>query len=108
MKSPRFEVKLSSSNQFYYFTLHAADGEILLFSTEFDTRQDCLNAIRAARVNVSVGVLFQPQDVPPRYRCILRSLHGNILACTDDYFTEKKRDQVVELVKQVAETAVVE
>jgi uncharacterized protein YegP (UPF0339 family) len=49
----KFEIKNSTNNQ-YYFNLKAGNGEVILTSETYTTKQNCINGISSVKSNSSI------------------------------------------------------
>lgn len=50
MANPKFEIKKSKNDQFY-FNLKAGNGEIIATSESYTTKQGCKNGIESVKIN---------------------------------------------------------
>lgn len=57
MGKPKFEIKKSENNQFY-FNLKAGNGEIVVTSETYTTKQNCKNGIQSTKNNASEADVF--------------------------------------------------
>ncbi|MBQ4819609.1 YegP family protein [Aquimarina sp. MMG016] len=54
MANPKFELKRSSNDQ-YYFTLHAGNGKVIATSEMYTSKQACENGIDSVKTNASIA-----------------------------------------------------
>ena len=52
MGKPKFEIKKSSNNQFY-FNLKAGNGQVIVTSETYTTKQNCEHGIEVTKNDVS-------------------------------------------------------
>ncbi len=59
-----FEIS-EAGNEFYFFTLKAADGAVVAMSPVFDTIQDAAAGITAVRENAAAGLIVDKSAAAP-------------------------------------------
>lgn len=104
----KYQVKKSTNGQFYW-TLKASNGEPLLASETFATKQNCLNGIASSKQSVAdsnfqrlTGSGSQP------YYFNQRANNYEVLAKSEMYSSEQARENGISAVKREAPTATTE
>lgn len=62
MENPKFTVFKSSSNSQYYYRLRAKNGEIILNSEGYTTKQSCLTGIASVKTNAPFDNHYERKD----------------------------------------------
>lgn len=65
MKNPKFIIHPSKDNQFY-FTLQAVNGQVLVTSETYTTKQSCLNGISSLCTNVYNTTFLTIDSLPSK------------------------------------------
>jgi len=61
----KFIIKTQKDGQFM-FNLKASNGEIILTSEAYTTKQNCLNGIESVKENSKNGMIIEESDTTPR------------------------------------------
>lgn len=105
MENPKFQIKPSANNQ-YYFVLRAKNGEIILTASEtYKTKQSCTGAIESVKVNAPVAERYTKTENYGKYTFNLKAANGEILGKSESYTTSSARDSGIEAVKRDAPAA---
>ena len=105
----KFKVFRSSVNQQFYFRFNASNGEQILSSEMYTTKQNCLNGIAAVKARAPFDSAYLRLDnfgdyrfnmISPNYQVIARSSEG--------YVNKQNRENAIEVVKKEAPTALIE
>jgi uncharacterized protein YegP (UPF0339 family) len=108
MKNPKFQVFKSSKNSEYYYRLKAANGEIILSSEGYTTKQNCLNGISSVRLNALHDSHFIRKDATGNYTFNLKAFNGEIIGRSENYTTAANRENGIEAIKRDAPDALTE
>jgi uncharacterized protein YegP (UPF0339 family) len=105
MGHPRFTIKRSSDAQ-YYFTLSAANGEIILTSELYRFRSSARNGIASVRDNAPFDEQYERLPAAGnQHYFVLRARNGEIIGMSEMYRSRAGRDNGIESVKRNAPEA---
>ena len=108
MDNPKFQIKPSSNNQ-YYFVLRSGNGEIILKASEtYTTKQNCRGAIDSVRINAPYDARYTRNESYQNYTFNLKASNGLILGNSENYTARSSRENGIEAVKRDAPNAPVE
>lgn len=108
MENPKFQIKESSNNQ-YYFVLRSGNGEIILKASEtYTTKQSCTGAIESVKINAPSDSRYGRNDSHQNYTFNLKAANGLILGNSENYTTASARENGIEAVKRDAPNAPIE
>lgn len=106
---PKFQIFKSSANNQYYFRLRSKqNGEIILGSEAYATKQSCQNGIESVRINSQFNSRYQKQDRLINYTFNLVASNGEIIGRSENYTTAFNRDNGISAVKRDAPSAPIE
>lgn len=108
MQHPKFQMFQSSANNQFYFRLKAQNGEIILGSEGYTSKQNCLAAIASVRLNAPVDLRYERRDSPSNYTFNLKAGNGEIIGKSENYTSSAARENGIAAVKRDAPTAPVE
>jgi uncharacterized protein len=104
---PYFEILLSSNNEFY-FTLNAGNGEVTLMSEFYKNKQGCLNGIESVRENASVEENFDIRLSKDRKRYfVLKAKNGEIIGTSETYNSLKGMLTGLESVMKSSQNSII-
>jgi uncharacterized protein YegP (UPF0339 family) len=84
----------------------ASNGEQILSSESYKTREGCLNGIESVRKHAPYDSTYVKSDNILNYRFNMRANNNEIIArSSEGYTTAYNRDQAIALVKRDAPTA---
>lgn len=105
MENPKFQIKRSTNNQFY-FVLKSKNGEIILTASEtYVTKQGCQNGIDAVKENAPYDSRYNRKDGFSQYSFNLEASNGKILGKSETYTTRSEREDGISAVKRDAPNA---
>jgi uncharacterized protein YegP (UPF0339 family) len=108
MKNPKFQIRRSTNNQFY-FVLIAKNGEIILTASEMYTKkQSCNEAIASVKENAPIDSRYEKSNATGNYSFNLKASNGKILGRSERYTMAAARDNGIEDVKRDAPSSEVE
>lgn len=108
MNNPKFQIFKSSANAQYYFRLKASNGETVLSSEGYTSRQGCLNGIDSVKTNAPIDSRYDRKDATSNYRFNLKAANGEIIGRSEGYTTAVARENGIDTVKTDAPGAPVE
>jgi uncharacterized protein YegP (UPF0339 family) len=101
----KFEIFTGSNSQ-YYFRLKAANGEKILASEGYTTKQNCKNGIESVKASAPYDSNYaRLVSRNGQYYFNLKSSNGQVVGVSETYTTVVSRDHGVEAVKVCAPTA---
>lgn len=102
MSNPKFEPFQSRSNQQYYFRLRAANGEPVLHSEGYTSKQNCLNAISSVKRHAPHDNFYKRSDSAGNYTFNLLATNGEIIGQSENYTSYAARENGIDAVKRDA------
>lgn len=102
MENPKFQIFKSLSNYQYYFRLRARNGEIILSSEGYITKQGCVNGIASVKANAPYDNRYGRKDSYNNYTFNLKASNGEIIGRSENYTTREARENGIEAVKRDA------
>ncbi|MGH2664867.1 YegP family protein [Flavobacterium sp.] len=101
MEYPKFVIKRSSNNQFY-FNLWSSDEAIILKSEMYITKQNCKNGIESVKTNAPEDKNYEKNtsENSKYYFTLKSSQNGQVIGVSNLYSTELDRDEGIEMVKK--------
>lgn len=105
MPAPQFSIKHAADGR-YYFTLLAANSEVLLTSQLYIARGSALNAIVSVRDNAPLEERYERlRSKNEQFYFVLRAANGAVIGTSELYPTRAARENGVDAVKRVAADA---
>ena len=102
MDNPKYQIFKGTNDQ-YYFRLRAENGEIILASEGYVSKDGCENGISSVKENATSDERYKREDSDDRqYYFNLVAANGEIIGTSEMYTTEQARDNGIEAVKRVA------
>lgn len=86
----------------YYYNLKASNGEVLIKSEAYASKDSVLLAIEAIKRNVEVGVISVREDKHGLYQFVLTARNHRTLVMSANYATEKRAQSASESFKRFA------
>ena len=101
----RFEIFYGSNSQ-YYFRLKAANGEKILASEGYTTKQNCNNGIAAVKICAPSDSNYQRLNARNgQYYFNLKSTNSQVIGVSETYTTAAARENGISSVKVNAPNA---
>lgn len=101
----KFEI-FRGSNYQYYFRFKASNGEQILSSESYTTKQNCQNGIASVKAHAPFDSNYRRIDKAYDYRFNLVAKNSEIIArSSEGYTTVYNRDRAIEIVKKEAPAA---
>jgi uncharacterized protein len=108
MANPKFQVFNGKDEQFY-FRLVASNGEQILGSEGYTTKQNCIGGIMAVKVNSSDPIRFEKKvAVDKTHYFVLNAKNGEIIGKSQQYASSSSCDAGIASVMDVAPDAMLE
>ena len=108
MNNPKFTIFRSTANSQYYFNLKAINGEKILGSEGYITKQSCLNGIASVKINAPFDSRYERKDSLTSYTFNLKGANGEIIGRSESYTTRQARENGIAAVKRDAPGAGIE
>lgn len=100
----KFEIYASGSQ--FRFRLKAGNGEKILGSEAYSTKQSCKNGIESVKSNAPIDSRYDKKtSVNNKYYFNLKAANYEIIGTSEMYETSAGRDKGIESVKSNAPTA---
>ncbi|WP_291130984.1 YegP family protein [Flavobacterium sp. UBA7682] len=106
MKFPKFIIKKSTNDQFY-FNLWSSDEEIILKSEMYTSKQNCKNGIESVKTNSSDDKNYEKKvSENSKFFFVLKSpSNGQTIGLSNLYSTSTDRDNGIKQTKSDAPVA---
>ena len=108
MNNPKFQLFKSDRDGQYYFRLRAVNGEPILASEGYVSKQGCENGIASVKVHSPYDSNYQRKDSVGNYTFNLKASNGEIIGRSENYTTYSARENGIEAVKRDAPNAPIE
>ena len=100
-----YELK-SAANEQFMFNLKAANGEIILTSELYKSKDGALNGIESVRTNSPLDAQFErKQSTSGKPYFVLKAKNHEIIGKSEMYSSDSARDNGIESVKKNGPTA---
>lgn len=108
MSNPKFQIKGSNNNQFY-FNLHALNGKVILTSEIYTTKQGCKAGITSVKNNAPIDERYDRKEAKnEQFYFNLKAVNGEIIGKSEMYTTKASRENGIASVKTNAPIAGIE
>lgn len=108
MKFPKFEIYKGKNDQFY-FRLFAKNGENILGSEGYTSKQGCENGIESVKTNSPDDERYERNTASNgKFYFNLTAANKQVIGTSQMYTTDRARDNGIEAVKENAPDAPVE
>lgn len=105
MGYPKFIIKKSSDNQFY-FNLHAINAKIILTGERYTSKQNCKKGITSVKVHAPFDKNYERKTATNgQFHFNLKAANGEVIGKSEMYTTKAARDNGIEAVKRDAPNA---
>ncbi len=105
MENPKFQILTGNEDQFY-FHLKARNGEIILSSEGYTTKDSCQNGIESVQENAPNDERYDRKDsVDGQFYFVLKAANGESIGKSEIYTTEQAREDGIASVKENAPDA---
>ncbi len=102
----KFEIYQSGKKEEFRFRLKANNGQIILSSEGYTSKAACLNGIQSVKTNSTDPKRFNKTTTPSNlFRFALTAANSQIIGTSQNYKTQRGRDNGVESVKKNAAKA---
>lgn len=109
MKTGKFVLFKSPNDGQFYWHLKAANGEIVLQSEGYKTKQGALNGIKSVRKNAPHDERYRRLDSNDgQFYFTLTASNNEVIGVSETYTTKASRDAGIEAVKRIAPCAPLE
>ena len=104
MENPKFQIFTGKDDQ-YYFRLYAANGEIILASEAYVSKQGCRNGIYSVKDNAPSDERYRRERAADgQFYFVLTAQNGETIGVSETYTTAQSRDGGIEAVKDAVRT----
>ena len=108
MNNPKFVLFKSTKNNEYYFRLQAANGEPILASEGYTTKQNCENGIDSVKNHAPYDSNYERKDNIGNYTFNLKATNNQVIGRSENYTSSQGRENGIDSVKRNAPIAPVE
>ena len=98
-------VVFNGTNGNFYFHLKAGNGEIILSSESYTSKQNCFNGIASVKENAPHDANYELKDGYSNFTFNLKAANGEIIGRSENYTTRQGSEGGIEAVKRIAPTA---
>jgi len=105
----KFEIYQSGKKDEFRFRLKASNGQIILSSEGYTSKASCLNGIESVKKNATDPKRFTKTTTPSKlFRFALTAANRKVIGTSQNYKSEKSRDNGIASVAKNAAGAKVE
>lgn len=105
MGNPKFEIKKRTDNEFM-FNLKAGNGEVILTSEGYASKQGCKNGIDSVKTNAPDDDNYERKEASnEQYYFTLKAQNGEVIGKSEMYTTTSARDKGIKSVQNNAPSA---
>ncbi|WP_025743178.1 YegP family protein [Aquimarina pacifica] len=105
MGNPKFKIE-DSRNLQYYFNLYAANGQVILTSEMYTTKQACKNGINSVKINAEFDSRYErKRSKDEQYYFVLKAGNGEPIGKSELYTTQHNCENGIASVKKNAPIA---
>jgi uncharacterized protein YegP (UPF0339 family) len=94
-----------TSNQQFMFNLHADNGEIILTSETYTTRQSAEGGINSAKKNAPDDSRYDRRTSASQFYFVLRAANNEVLGASERYKSKQGMENGISAVKKDAPAA---
>jgi uncharacterized protein len=98
MNYPKFELFKSPVNNQFYFRLKAPNGEIILSSEGYTSKQSCEGGIASVKINATDGNRYERHNNMSSYTFNLKAANNEVIGRSESYANAFNRDQGIATV----------
>lgn len=103
----KFEITKRKSEE-YQFNLKAGNGEMILTSEGYTTKENCKNGIESVKKNSTIDARFEKKEASNGKSYFnLKATNGQIIGTSQMYASEATRDNGIASVKKNAPEAAI-
>ena len=106
MENPKFQLFQSDANGEFYFRLRAGNGEPVLASEGYTTKENCMNGISSVKINSQRAEAYTDKIAKDdQYYFAIKAVNSQIIGVSEMYSTEAARDNGKKVVHEIAASA---
>lgn len=102
----QYNLKKSTSNQFY-FNLTAANNEKILMSEMYQTKAGAMNGIKSVKENSANEARYAKLESKGKFYFVLKAANNQVIGTSEMYNTERARDDGIQAVKRAGPAAAI-
>lgn len=102
--NPKYVIRKSSNGQFYW-VLNASNGQVLITSETYTTKESCKAGIASSRISVSDSNFRKRPSSNWQYYFTQNANNNQVLGTSEMYVSSQGRDNGIEAVKRDAPIA---
>jgi uncharacterized protein len=107
MAHPEFQVSTGKDEKFY-FSLTAANGQVILTSQGYASKDGCMNGILSVKANSSNKKHFERKDSKNgSHYFVLKAMNSKIIGKSQMYTTNQSSENGIDSIKTNAKIATV-
>lgn len=107
MAHPEFQVSTGKDEKFY-FNLTAANGQVILTSQGYSSKDGCMNGILSVKTNSSNKKHFERKDSKDgSHYFVLKAMNSKVIGKSQMYTTNKSSENGIDSIKTNAKIATV-
>ena len=105
MGQPKFEIEISTNDKFY-FNLKAGNGEVILTSQMYASKQSCKSGITSVKAHAPEDSNYEKKVATnSKYFFVLKAINGETIGKSEMYNSIQARDNGIVSVKTNAPIA---
>lgn len=95
----------NSKNDQFYFVLKAGNGEVILTSETYTSKQNCKKGIESSKVNILDANFEKKVSTSNQYYFVQKARNGETIGLSEMYTSAQARDNGIKSVQNNAPTA---
>jgi len=103
----KYKIKRAVNFQ-YYWVFEASNGETILTSETYTTKDSCRNGIYSSKVSVNDSNFDRRNSINNQYYFNQRANNYQVLGTSETYTTTYSREHAIDIVKSEAPAASIE
>ncbi len=105
--SCKFEIFIGKNKQFY-FHFKSSNGEIVLASEGYETKESCQKGIESVKKHAIEDKYYEKKKVSnDKYMFNLKAVNGKVIGTSQSYISEQTRQKGIESLKHNAVNATI-
>lgn len=107
-RTGKYEIGHNVADGYFYFKLKASNGEVILESQQYASRQACITGIRSVQLNGPLEERYRRDDAAAKWSFKLCAANGETIGLSQQYTTSSARERGIASVKTNASTSRIE
>ena len=105
MAKGKFELFHNTADKHYYFHLKATNGQVILESQRYDSKQSCMEGIHSVQTNAPIDERYERTNGETQWSFDLKAANGEVIGKSQGYTSLSARENGIRSVKHNAPSA---